>query len=220
MCCNKVCSVWILWKYKSTKPTYRQVHRWHRWRQMRETEESTAFALTSVKQFLIKKNVEHVSIEETNNRLFSMCYELLDKGKWHCSTHLRTGTDAHWNNGNPRRGPNKMLVGWKSSKCQTAYRLLSPCNLNSQHQSDKLSYKSTVTNMPPTHMYSNNKRENPNPTYRGRREEMWMLWAGLVQSRGFNTLNSTPLFWIYSSDSSPGSVTGAVQRVHSKVQLR
>lgn len=48
---------------------------------MRQTEGSTAFALTSVKQFLIKKNVEHVSIEETNNRLFSMCYELLDKGK-------------------------------------------------------------------------------------------------------------------------------------------
>lgn len=32
-----------------------------------------------------------------------------------------------------------MLVRWKSPKCQTAYRLLSPCNLNSQHQSDKLS---------------------------------------------------------------------------------
>lgn len=185
---------------------------------MRYTPNITAFVPTSVKEFLIK-TLEHVSIEEINNRVLSVCHEPLDKGKWHCSTHLRTGTDANWDD-NPRRGLNRMLVRWKSPKCQTAYRLLSPCNLNSQHQSDKLSYRSRVTNMPQTHMYSNNKRENPNPTYRGRREEIWMLWAELVQSTGFNTLNSTPLFWIYSSDSSPGSVTGAVQRVHSKVQLR
>lgn len=64
-------------------------------------------------------------------------------------------------------------------------------------------------------------KKNPNPTYHdGRKEEMWMFWLELVQSAGFSPLNSTPLFWIYSSDSSPGSVTGAVQRVHSKVQLR
>lgn len=37
-----------------------------------------------------------------------------------------------------------MLVRWKSPKCQTAYRLLSPCNLNSQHQSDKLSDRPRV----------------------------------------------------------------------------
>lgn len=40
---------------------------------------------------------------------------------------------------------NRMLVRWKSPKCQTAYRLLSPCNLNSQHQSDKLFDRSRVT---------------------------------------------------------------------------
>lgn len=40
---------------------------------------------------------------------------------------------------------NRMLVRWKSPKCQTAYRLLSPCNLNSQHQSDKLFDRPRVT---------------------------------------------------------------------------
>lgn len=129
-----------------------------------------------------------------------------------------------------QRGQNRMLVRWESPKCQTAYRLLSPCNLNSQHQSDKLSDRPREwrTCLRRTHVQrqqwkkgkkKNNK--NPNPTYHdGRKEEMWMFWLELVQSAGFSPLNSTPLFWIYSSDSSPGSVTGAVQRVHSKVQLR
>lgn len=47
-----------------------------------------------------------------------------------------------------------------------------------------------------------------------------MVWLELVQSAGLKQLNSTPLFRICASDSSPGSATRAVQRVHSEVQLR
>ena len=74
-----------------------------------------------------------------------------------------------------QRGQNRMLVRWESPKCQTAYRLLSPCNLNSQHQSDKLSDRPREwrTCLRRTHVQrqqwkkEKKKREkkNPNPTY-------------------------------------------------------
>lgn len=119
---------------------------------------------------------------------------------------------------------NRMLVRWKSPKCQTAYRLLSPCNLNSQHQSDKLFDRPRVTDACKDNNGLKKKQINksliPLTITRQKRGEMRMLWVELVQSAGFSPLNSAPLFWICWSDSSPGSVTGAEQRVHSEVQLR
>lgn len=121
-----------------------------------------------------------------------------------------------------RGGHKGMLVRWKSPKCQTAYRLLSPCNLNSQHQSDKLSdrpreWRTCLKTYAWTHTEQwILKREKGRERILIRLTVMGGKKKGghfkcsrleLVQSTGFSSPNSTPLFWIYSSDSSPGSVT-------------
>lgn len=137
------------------------------------------------------------------------------------------GTDANWNNEDEEGGGgghDRMLVRWQSPKCQTAYRLLSPCNLNSQHQSDKLSdrpreWRTCLKTYAWTHteqwIFKKRERERflilltVTGGKRKKRKRRTCECSRLepVRSTGFSSPNSTPLFWIYSSDSSPGSVT-------------
>lgn len=68
-----------------------------------------------------------------------------------------------------------MLVRWKSPKCQTAYRLLSPCNLNSQHQSDKLSDRPRVWRTCLRRMHVQNDNNERGGRKKRKRERALML---------------------------------------------